>query len=85
MSAYRHRILRPVNGLSSTKLLLQREVPDQLPTPLANACRGIARQMLDVLEIEYRDTKDPEEEVVDADGDTGMAGNLPHYANGHSR
>ena len=41
--------------------------------------------MLDVLEIEYRDTKDPEEEVVDADGDAGMAGNLPHYANGHSR
>ncbi|HPR05233.1 MAG: hypothetical protein H6944_09745 [Zoogloeaceae bacterium] len=85
MSAYRHRILRPVNGLSSTKLLLQREVPDQLPTPLANACRGIARQMLDVMEIEYRDTKDPEEVADGADKAMAVADSLPHYANGHSR
>ena len=55
MGAYRHRILRPVNALSASKLLLQKQVPDQLPTPLANACRAVARQVLQVLEIEFID------------------------------
>ncbi len=53
MGAYRHRILRPVSALSSSKLLLQKRLPDQLPTPLANACRAIARQVLEVLEIDH--------------------------------
>ena len=61
MGAYRHRILRPVNSLSATKLLLQREVPEQLPTQLSNACRRFARQILDVLEIEYTDSLDEPE------------------------
>src|SRR5690554_656666 len=52
MRPYRHRLLNPVNALSATKLLLQRDLPDQLPTPLANACRALARQVLDVLEID---------------------------------
>ncbi len=52
MRPYRHRLLNPVNALSSTKLLLQRDLPDQLPTPLANACRALARQVLEVLEID---------------------------------
>lgn len=51
MGAYRHRILRPVNALSATKLLLQKQLPEQLPTPVANACRALARQVLGVLEI----------------------------------
>ena len=58
MRAYRHRILNPVNALSATKLLLHKSVPEQLPTPLANACRALARQILEVLEIEYPDTPD---------------------------
>ncbi|MBX3680505.1 P-loop NTPase family protein [Cognatazoarcus halotolerans] len=58
MSDYRHRILRPVNALSASKLLLQRQVPDALPTPLANACRAFAAQVLDILELEYRDRND---------------------------
>ncbi len=55
MGAYRHRILRPVPALSSSKLLLQKRIPDQLPTPLSNACRAIARQVLAVLEIGHTD------------------------------
>ncbi|ATE61015.1 P-loop NTPase family protein [Thauera sinica] len=61
MGAHRHRILRPVGALSSSKLLLQRQVPEQLPTPLANACRAIARQVLEVLEVDFA------EPVIDAD------------------
>lgn len=53
LGAYRHRILRPVNALSSSKLLLHKRIPEQLPTPLANACRAVARQVLEVLEIDF--------------------------------
>lgn len=52
MGQHRNRLLRPINALSATKLLLQKELPDQLPTPLSNACRAIARQVMDVLEID---------------------------------
>lgn len=58
MRPYRHRILNPVNALSATKLLLHKRVPEQLPTPLANACRALARQVMEVLEIEYSDPGD---------------------------
>ncbi len=53
MGTYRHRILKPVVALSATKLLLQKRLPDQPPTPLANACRAIARQVLEVLELDH--------------------------------
>ncbi len=59
MRPYRHRILKPVNALSATKLLLQKRVPEQLPTPLANACRALAREILDVLEIDTDDATPP--------------------------
>ncbi|HRD35102.1 MAG TPA: hypothetical protein PLR02_12700 [Rhodocyclaceae bacterium] len=52
MRPYRHRILNPVNALSASKLLLHKIVPEQLPTPLANACRALARQTLELLEID---------------------------------
>jgi hypothetical protein len=52
MGAYRDRILRPVAALSATKLLLYKQLPEQLPTLLANACRAIARQVLEILEID---------------------------------
>ena len=55
LGAYRHRILRPVNALSATKLLLQKRIPEQLPSPLSNACRAVARQVLEVLEIDFTD------------------------------
>lgn len=66
MRPYRHRILNPVNALSASKLLLQKTLPDQLPTPLANACRAIGRQLLDVLEI------DQEEAIEIGVGDTTL-------------
>ncbi len=50
---YRDRILDPVFALSATKLLLQRQIPPALPTPLANASRAAARQVLDLLQIPW--------------------------------
>ncbi|GHT83482.1 hypothetical protein FACS1894116_13400 [Betaproteobacteria bacterium] len=52
MGAYRDRILHPVIALSATKLLLHKQLPEQCPTPLSNTCRAIARQLLEILEIE---------------------------------
>lgn len=51
MGAHRERILHPVAALSASKLLLQKKMPEQLPTPVANACRALARQVLQVMEI----------------------------------
>lgn len=58
MRPYSHRILNPVNALSASKLLLHKNVPDHLPTPVSNACRAVARQILEILEIESEDTQD---------------------------
>jgi hypothetical protein len=69
MGAFSHRILRPVEALSASKLLLQKQVPEQLPSPLTGACRAIGRQLLEVLEID-----------IDADvaaSDVGIE-HLPH-------
>lgn len=51
LAPYRDRILHPVSALSGSKLLLQKQLPAPLPTPLANACRAIAHQVLDLLQI----------------------------------
>ena len=75
LGAHRHRILRPVNALSSTKLLLQKQLPEQLPTPLANACRAVARQLLEVLEIDFIDQD--EESVGDAHEERLSAAEMP--------
>ena len=61
MADYKHRILRPVIALSSSKLLLQRQVPDSMPTPLSNACRAVAGQVMDLMELEYRQWADSAE------------------------
>lgn len=58
LGAYRHRLIRPVPSLSASKLLLQKYIPDQLPTPLSNACRQFARQILQIMEIEFADQPD---------------------------
>ncbi|MFA7269743.1 MAG: hypothetical protein WC073_10405 [Sterolibacterium sp.] len=52
---YRDRILEPVFTLSASKLLLQKDFPGTLPTSLANACRGMAHQVLDLLQIAVDD------------------------------
>jgi hypothetical protein len=51
LAPWRSRILEPVFALASSKLLLQNEIPGTLPTPLANAARGVAGQVLDLLQI----------------------------------
>jgi len=68
LGEFRDRILEPVCALSSSKLLLQKVIPPQLPTPLANACRGIGRQILDLLEVMYEDVSDETEDgdAIDA-------------------
>ncbi len=51
LSPFRDRILEPVWALSATKQLLQAQIPSPLPSPLANACRSAAHQVLDLLQI----------------------------------
>jgi hypothetical protein len=51
MAPYLGRILRPVPAVSASKLLLQKHLPAQLPTPLNNTARRFARQLLEVLDL----------------------------------
>lgn len=46
MQDYRPRLLDPVYTVSSSKLLLESQVPPDLPTVLNNICRGLAKQTL---------------------------------------
>ena len=55
MAQYKDRLPDPVTDLSATKLLPQRQLPDRLPTPLANACRRVAGQVLDLLRVTYEE------------------------------
>lgn len=49
---YADRLLDPVPAVSSSKLLLLETLPPELPTPLNNACRALADQVLDRLGID---------------------------------
>lgn len=51
LAPYRDRILDPVFALSASKLLLQKQIPSSLPTPLANACRALAFQVVELLQL----------------------------------
>ena len=51
LGAHRDRLLHPVASLSASKLLLQKTIPDGLPSNVGNACRALARQVMEVLEI----------------------------------
>ncbi|MBL8482122.1 MAG: hypothetical protein JNJ60_08005 [Rhodocyclaceae bacterium] len=53
LAEHRDRLLKPAYSLSASKLLLQRRVPADMPTGLANACRRLAGQVLDQLELGY--------------------------------
>jgi hypothetical protein len=81
LARYRDRILDPVTALSASKLLLQRRLPEITPTPLNNACRRVAGQVLDVMRETYEDCALDTEEVEDEhnlplanDADTTGAG-----------
>jgi hypothetical protein len=60
LAPYRDRILEPVFSLSATKLLLHTEIPSGLPSTLTNTCRGVARQVLGLLQIPIEDVADDE-------------------------
>lgn len=62
LGPWQQRILEPVCAVSSSKLLLQKHMPETLPTPLSNACRRLARQVLDLMDLAYDDVADMEEE-----------------------
>jgi hypothetical protein len=74
LAPYRDRILAPVCVLSATKLLLQKEMPGALPSPVANACRGVARQVLELLQISIDDGYTAETTSVSAAAMPAAAG-----------
>lgn len=55
MQDYRPRLLDPVYAVSASKLLLEDQIPPDLPTVLNNICRALAWQVLERLDL-------PEEE-----------------------
>lgn len=57
MQSYRPRLLDPVYSVSSSKLLLQNEVPGSLPNMLNNVSRNLARQILDRLGLPHTPEK----------------------------
>jgi len=63
LGPYRDRILSPVPTQSASKNLLHKTIPAALPSPLANSCRGVARQVLDLLQIPFADDA-PEDDTV---------------------
>lgn len=62
LGRYADRLLKPVSTLSASKLLLQRNIPATLPTPLANACRALAHQVLERLEVPCEEPAEEAEE-----------------------
>lgn len=50
MRDYRPRLLEPIYSVSSSKLLLETQVPPELPTALNNVCRRLAWQVLGLIE-----------------------------------
>ena len=62
LARFGNRILSPVVAISASKHLLQKTIPGSLPSPLANASRRIARQVLDLLQISFADEEDRADE-----------------------
>ena len=56
MQSYRPRLLDPVYSVSSSKLLLERAIPGNLPSALNNVSRRLAGQVLELLEIPVGET-----------------------------
>lgn len=51
LGPYMDRILDPIFAHTSTKLLLQKQAPAQLPNALTSLCMSTARQVVDLLQI----------------------------------
>jgi chromosome partitioning protein len=74
LAPFHDRILAPVYSLAASKLLLQVQLPSPLPTPLANACRSAAHQVLDLLQIPIEEVSDQESPRI-SPGSTAAPGN----------
>ncbi len=55
LAPYRDRMLDPVFSLSASRQLLQKNLPGSMPTPLANACRAVAHQVINILQLPLED------------------------------
>lgn len=77
LSPYRDRILEPIYSLASSRLLLQKVLPTPLPTPLSNACRGAAHQVLDLLQIPIEETEEAAAEQPVGAAATTNPNNIP--------
>lgn len=55
MQDYRPRLLDPVYAVSASKLLLEDQVPPNLPTMLNNVCRSLAWQVLGRMNLPEQD------------------------------
>jgi hypothetical protein len=73
MSKYRPRLLEPLNAISASKLLLQHHFPDNIPTPLRNAARRFAAQVLDRLRLHYEQFENEPEDGEAATSGTPIA------------
>ncbi len=78
LAGHADRILPPMTTLSASKLLLQKNIPDRLPTPLANACRALAYRVLELLEVPCEAPVEEAEEEPSADPPPAApAGDMP--------
>ena len=66
MQDYRSRLLDPVYTVSSSKLLLESQIPSDLPTVLNNVARGLAKQALAHLQSQAEESDSEEEELLTA-------------------
>lgn len=58
LAPYRNRILTPIVALSASKQLLHKTMTGPVPPQLGNACRGIARQVLELLQVPFEEGLD---------------------------
>ena len=80
LSPFRDRILDPIHSLAASKLLLQVQLPAPLPTPLANACRAAAHQILDLLQIPIEEAAADEPATASVAPSNGLATASPSVA-----
>ena len=52
LAPYANRFLPPVMSISASKLLLQSEIPETLPSPVSAACRSLAQEVSRIAGIE---------------------------------
>lgn len=72
LAPYHDRILDPVHTLSASKLLLEKHLDAALPSNLSNTCRGVARQVAELLQL--RIEQEVQEDVV---AEVGMENREP--------